>query len=51
MEKANIEMYETSRKIDRIDLKMRLSVRDVQHLMRVLSSIKNIKGVYSVRRS
>ncbi|KLO21745.1 MULTISPECIES: RelA/SpoT family protein [unclassified Marinitoga] len=51
MEKANIEMYETSRKVDRIDLKMRLSVKDVQHLMRVLTSIKNIKGVYSVRRS
>ncbi|KLO23432.1 (p)ppGpp synthetase [Marinitoga sp. 1197] len=51
IEKANIEMYETSRKVDRIDLKMRLSVKDVQHLMRVLTSIKNIKGVYSVRRS
>ncbi|GAB6189343.1 bifunctional (p)ppGpp synthetase/guanosine-3',5'-bis(diphosphate) 3'-pyrophosphohydrolase [Marinitoga arctica] len=51
MEKANIEMYETSRKIDKIDLKMRLAVRDVQHLMRVLTAIKNLKGIYSVRRS
>ncbi|SHF07259.1 GTP pyrophosphokinase [Marinitoga hydrogenitolerans DSM 16785] len=50
-EKANIEMYETSRKIDRIDLKMRLAVKDIQHLMRVLTAIKNIKGVYNVRRS
>ncbi|AEX84548.1 (p)ppGpp synthetase [Marinitoga sp. 1135] len=50
-EKANIEMYETTRKTDRIDLKMRLAVKDVQHLMRVLTAIKNIKGVYSVRRS
>lgn len=51
MEKAYIEMYETTRKIDRIDLKMRLAVKDVQHLMRVLTAIKSIKGVYSVRRS
>ncbi|OQY09448.1 MAG: (p)ppGpp synthetase [Marinitoga sp. 4572_148] len=51
MEKANIEMYETSKKVDKIDLKMRLAVRDVQHLMRVLTAIKNIKGIYSVRRS
>ncbi|KAF2956690.1 bifunctional (p)ppGpp synthetase/guanosine-3',5'-bis(diphosphate) 3'-pyrophosphohydrolase [Marinitoga sp. 38H-ov] len=50
-EKANIEMYETSRKIDRVDLKLRLAVKDVQHLMRVLTAIKNIKGVFNVRRS
>ena len=50
-EGAQIEKYETEKDTNLLRVKMRIKVRDIQHIARVINSIRNTKGVMEVRRS
>jgi GTP pyrophosphokinase len=49
-EKGYIEKFEIIKQSDILTTKIRIKVRNIEHLIRITHKIQDIKGIYSVRR-